>query len=98
MAYQPQTRKLSGTLQSFGHPMTGPFKITLAHASDPAKDMILAVTPDAAGHFEVDMRGFQASWWKITVENDSHQWRLNGDWKWPQDGTVQLVADLPPAD
>ncbi len=98
MVYLPQSRKLSGTLQSFGHPVTGAFHITLAHASDPARDIALAVTPDAAGHFEIAMIGFQPSWWKVTVESDSHQWRLNGGWKWPQDAAVDLVADLPPAD
>lgn len=98
MMYVPQNKTLHGDLLSFGHPGTGQFTILLAHASDPAKDIVMTATPDAAGHFDVTLPGFEASWWKVTVESASHQWRLNGDWKWPQEATIKMAADLPPAD
>ena len=98
MVYLPQSRILSGTLQSFGHPFAGTFTVNLAHASDPRKDILLRATSDAKGHFEIAMPAFEPSWWKVTVESDTHQWRLNGDWKWPQDAAVELAADLPPAE
>ncbi|MBV8632972.1 MAG: FixH family protein [Burkholderiaceae bacterium] len=98
MVYLPQSRILSGALTSFGHPHAGTFTVTLAHATDPNKDIVLRVEPDVTGHFEIGMPGFEASLWKVTIENATHQWRLNGEWKWPQDAAVELAADLPPAD
>jgi len=98
MVYLPQSKALSGILLSFGHPLAGRLKITLAHASDPRKDIVVEATPDATGHFEVPMGGFEPSQWKLTVENHDRQWRLNGDWKWPQDAAIELAADPPPAD
>ncbi|HEX7641578.1 MAG TPA: FixH family protein [Burkholderiaceae bacterium] len=98
MVYQPQSKVLSGTMSSFSHPFGDTFNITLAHATDPHKDIVIHVKSDATGHFIVPLEGFEASWWKVTIENSSHQWRLNGNWKWPQDAAIELAADLPPAD
>lgn len=98
MNYQPQSRILSGALNSFGHPLTGAFTVTLAHATVPAKDIVLHATADEQGRFMLTMPGFEPSWWKVTVENNSHQWRLDGIWKWPTEAKIRLLADLPPAD
>jgi hypothetical protein len=98
MVYLPQSKVLSGTLTSFGHPKAEEFTISLAHATDPAKDILVHITPDAAGKFEVGLQGLEPSWWKATIESTTHQWRLNGDWKWPHDAAIELKADLPPAD
>ncbi len=98
MAYVPQNKTLHGDLLSFGHPGSGEFTIRLAHASDPDKDIVVKAIPDATGHFDITMPGFTASWWKVTVEGANHQWRLNGEWKWPQEPTIKMAADLAPAD
>ncbi|MFD2271608.1 hypothetical protein ACFS07_11740 [Undibacterium arcticum] len=36
--------------------------------------------------------------WQVLVESERRDWRLIGIWKWPQQQTIDIKADLPPAD
>lgn len=96
--YDAANGKLSGNLLSFGKPMAGEILIRLAHATQPEKDIKLAAQLDQNGNFEAALPALDMARWGVTVESTRHDWRLTGIWKWPQQRTIDLKADLPPAD
>jgi len=35
--------------------------------------------------------------WQVLVENEKREWRLSGNWKWPQQKAIDIIADMAPA-
>jgi len=96
--YDAAAGKLTGDLLSFGQPLPGKMLIRLSHATLPEKDRLLEVQPDQSGRFDVALPGLDRARWEVSIENQARSWRLAGTWKWPQEPTINLKADLPPAD
>jgi hypothetical protein len=96
--YDVANGKLSGKLLSSSQPIAGKIAIHLAHATQPEKDIQLQAQLDAQGDFEAALPALDMGRWGVTVENEQHEWRLMGTWLWPQQRTIELKADLPPAD
>ena len=96
--YDATSGKVAGDLLSFGQPIAGTILITLSHATQPEKDRQLIVQPDKNGHFDISLPTLDRARWEVSVENQARSWRLTGSWKWPQQSTIDLKADLPPAD
>ncbi len=92
-SYDVASGRLSGALASHGAPMVTPFRLHLAHATQPHKDLVMDVMPDAAGSFSVALPLLERSRWQLVVEGSPREWRLVGEWYWPQQKTLALRAD-----
>lgn len=95
--YDPAAEKLHGTLLSFGMPVAGKVRIHLAHATQPEKDFKLEAEPDQYGKFSIDLPMLERARWQVLLESERRDWRLSGTWKWPQQQTLDIKADLLPA-
>jgi len=95
--HSPAAGTLSGQLSSHGLPLAAPFRIRLAHATMPHKDMVLEAEPDASGRFSVALPMLERARWQVVVEGPHAGWRLAGSWHWPQQEALDLRADPEPA-
>ena len=84
---------LAGSLRSAGMPLGQGCRIYLAHATQPQKDRVLLVVPDAHGDFSVAMPALEAGRWQVVVEGERRDWRLSRVWRWPQQDALDIVAD-----
>ncbi len=94
--YDPAARVVRGNLSSFGKGYRAPFRIALAHATQPEKDIALAVTPDQNGNFSAPLAHLEAGRWQVVVESGGREWRLATQWRWPLQGAIALHADREP--
>jgi hypothetical protein len=92
--HDPGRGTLDGTLTSFGKPVATPFRIRLAHSTQPRKDMVLEAVPGPGGQFSAALPLLEQARWRIVVEGPKGDWRLAGTWQWPQQRTLDLQADV----
>lgn len=93
MRYDPAARALAGVLTSFGKPVTAPFRIQLAHSTQPEKDITLAVYPDAQGRFAAPLPVLEQARWQVNVEGGKRDWRLASAWIFPAQAVLTIDAD-----
>jgi hypothetical protein len=93
LRYDTAAHAVSGELTSFGKPVTAPFRIMLAHSTQPEKDITLAAYPDAQGRFSVPLPKLDQARWQVNVEGSKHDWRLAGPWQFPAEQGVTIDAD-----
>lgn len=99
MGYDASRGVLTGQVRrASGIAMTEPLQVRLSHATLPDKDIEAHVQPDAAGRFELPLPMFERSRWVVLVEGEKRDWRLAGAWVWPKERSVQVLADVPPAE
>lgn len=91
--FVPAQGVVEGRLTSGGLGMERPFFLHLAHATQPAKDLKLAVVPDAGGHFSVALPMLERGRWQVVVEGGQRDWRLAGVWDWPKRQAISIAAD-----
>ncbi|WP_307188811.1 MULTISPECIES: FixH family protein [unclassified Massilia] len=70
-------------------------QIHLAHATQPGKDVVLTVAPDADGVFGTPLALLERSRWQVLVEGEKRDWRLEGVWQWPAQHEIEIRADAP---
>ena len=90
------TGRLVGRLRSHGQPLVAPFRIRLAHPTQPARDRVLEALPDAQGRFAAEAPGLEATHWQVVVEGRAGaggDWRLARSWSWPKEAVLSIVAD-----
>jgi uncharacterized protein len=66
--------------------------LTLAHPSDPAKDMVLLFQPSGAGEYSVDYATIPAGKRLLELAPVDKAWRLAGHWQAPFTGSMRLAA------
>jgi hypothetical protein len=93
LRYDAPAHTLGGELTSFGKPVTQPFRIQLAHSTQPEKDVTLAAYPDAQGRFAVPLPVLEKARWQVNVEGGKREWRLASEWRYPAQASVEIVAD-----
>ncbi len=93
LRYDAAAHMLGGELTSFGKPVRAPFRIQLAHSTQPEKDITLAAYPDAAGRFNVPLPALEQARWQVNVEGGKREWRLTSEWRWPAQPSVTIDAD-----
>lgn len=91
--YDTQAGKLVGRLESFGQPMTGPFRVLLAHPTLPSKDLALDARPDNTGRFSIDVPGLERTHWQVVVEGGQRDWRLARSWESGKYDELTITAD-----
>lgn len=93
MRYDPAAQRLEGKFESFGRPMSTPFRVLLAHPTQPGKDLALDARPDVAGRFAVALASLERTHWQVVLEGGQRDWRLAGSWNWSKTGKLALQAD-----
>lgn len=93
--FDAQAGTLSGRLLGFGRPMLAPFRIHLAHPTQPQKDVTLEVRPDDYGNFTVHATGLEPTHWQVVVEGEGREWRLARSWSPAKQPALNIVADAP---
>lgn len=96
--YDVAKDRLIGRLLSFGLPVNGKITLLFSHSTQPEKDKRIEVQADSNGNFETPLPFWESGRWQITIEDDNRDWRLKGSWKWPQQQTLKIKADLPSAE
>jgi hypothetical protein len=91
--YDAKAGKLEGRLESFGQPMTGPFRLLLAHPTLPSKDLALDARPDSTGRFSIDLPGLERTHWQVVVEGGQRDWRLARAWESSKHDDLTITAD-----
>lgn len=91
--HDPAAGTLTGELTSRGEAVTTPFRIRLAHSTQPQKDMVLGAVPGPNGRFSVALPLLEQARWRVVVEGPDNDWRLAGAWQWPQQRALDLRAD-----
>jgi hypothetical protein len=85
--------KLEGRLTSHGQVLGAPFRIMLAHPTQPQKDRAMLVVPGAGGGFSVALPALEHTHWQVVVEGAQRDWRLARSWDWPRQGELEIEAD-----
>jgi len=88
--------RLAGRLSSFARPMAAPFRIHLAHPTQPAKDLVLDAFPDGQGGFVVPIPNLEMTHWQVVIEDEGRQWRLARSWSPARDARLAILADTAP--
>lgn len=91
--YNPANERLEGVLSAAGAPASAELEIQLVHSTLPEKDLKLTARSDAQGSFSVPLPMLERARWQMIVEGDGRAWRLTGEWRWPEQQQVKLVAD-----
>ena len=84
---------LEGSLRGLAGPVTTPYRILLAHSTQPEKDLKLDVVPDRLGQFRVVLPMLEQARWQVVVEGAQRDWRLAASWRWPAQRSVGIKAD-----
>ena len=92
MAYDAAAGQLVGTISSLGQAQGGKLTLKLVHSTQPDKDMVLELRPDGQGKFSVDLPMLERARWQVLVEGEQRDWRLHGEWLWPQQKTLEIRA------
>lgn len=94
LRYDAASGKLIGKLT--GKQAAPALILTLIHPTMPQKDMKHALVPDAAGAFSLPLPLLERAYWQVQLEDADRQWRLHGDWHWPEQKTIDIRADDSP--
>jgi hypothetical protein len=85
--------RLEGRLLGRGSPVAAPFRIMLAHPTQPQKDRALLVVPDEEGRFAVSLPDLEHTRWQVVIEGARREWRLEHSWDWPRHAQLTIEAD-----
>lgn len=91
--YDAAAGVLRGELTSFGKPLAVPFRLSLAHSTQPEKDIVLDTVPDAQGRFTLPLPGLARARWQVVAEGGERSWRLGSVWQWPAQQDIVIDAD-----
>lgn len=92
LEYDAAAGKLAGDISRFGQPYDGKISVSLIHQTQPDKDMRFDVQPDEQGRFALNLPLFDRARWQVLVESERRDWRLNGEWVWPQQKQTAIKA------
>ena len=93
LRYDPAAARLVATLQGFGKRLTSALRVHLVHSTQPEKDIVLTLAPDAAGNLTAALPMLEQTRWRVLIENPAREWRLAGQWPWPAQQGIVLRAD-----
>lgn len=88
LRFDAASGKLIGELQTSNNKT--PLTLMLIHPTVPQKDKRIAVTPNSQGQFSVDLPMLERAHWQVQVEDVARTWRLQGQWNWPQETTIDI--------
>lgn len=90
LRYDAAAGTIGGTLHSLGQPLAGSFALQLVHSTQPEKDIRMTIRTDAQGRFSAALPMLDIARWAVQVEPVERDWRLHGEWNWPQEREIRL--------
>ena len=93
LRYDPAAGRLLATLRSAGRPLTSAVRVHLVHSTQPEKDLVLTLVPDASGVLSAPLPMLEQTRWRVLIENPARDWRLAALWAWPTQTGIALQAD-----
>ncbi|MES2071202.1 MAG: FixH family protein [Pseudomonadota bacterium] len=90
MEYDAAKGQIKGKLNGPGSVKSGMLSVKLIHPTQPSKDLVLNAQLDASGNFKLALPMLDRAVWQVMLEDQAHQWRLNGNWSWPQQTRTEL--------
>lgn len=93
LRYDPASGKLLGSINSQKQPFSGKLYVNLVHSTQPLKDLKLETTADQQGKFAIVIPMLDIARWRVVVEGAQRDWRLSGEWMWPQQKQIEMQAD-----
>lgn len=91
VGYDAASGMVSGMLK--GLPKNEAVTLSLIHSTQPQKDITLRIQPDAEGRFSVALPMLDIARWQVLAENEQRDWRLQGEWNWPQERRMAIKAN-----
>lgn len=88
LRYEAASGNLVGAMKGLTNQL--PLTLLLVHPTVPQKDKRMVVTPDAEGKFSVALPMLERAHWQVQIEDAERSWRLQGDWIWPQQHTIDI--------
>lgn len=88
--YSPARGTLDGSLAAGGKPLGATVHLQLVHPTQPAKDLKLDLHAGADGRFSVPLPELERAHWDVIVEGPQRDWRLTGEWHWPEQRAISL--------
>ncbi len=93
VTYDAASGQLSGRLLGPGDAIGKIVHLRLVHATLPAQDVDLQITPDAQGYFSAELALLGRARWQVILDSDQGGWRLAGVWPWPEQTRIVLTAE-----
>lgn len=90
LRYDAVTDSVTGRLEGKARPAA--LIVRLVHPTVPAKDIRTVVALDSDGVFSFSLPLLERANWKVQLEDQERQWRLQGSWRWPE----QKQTDIRP--
>jgi hypothetical protein len=91
LSYDAASGKLLGRVAGKSVPQ-GAMSLRLIHPTRPEKDMTLPLRVDANGAFALSLPMLDAARWQVLLEKGDLAWRFGGEWSWPQQRDVLIIA------
>ena len=88
LRYDAASGNLVGAMKGLTN--ESPLTLLLVHPTVPQKDKRMVVTPNAEGKFSVLLPMLERAHWQVQIEDAARSWRLQGDWSWPQQHTIDI--------
>jgi len=88
LRYDAASGNLVGAMKGLTN--ESPLTLLLVHPTVPQKDKRMVVTPNAEGKFSVSLPMLERAHWQVQIEDAARSWRLQGDWSWPQQHTIDI--------
>ena len=88
LRYEAASGNVVGAMKGLTNQL--PLTLLLVHPTVPQKDKRMVVIPDAEGKFSVALPMLERAHWQVQIEDAERSWRLQGDWSWPQQHTIDI--------
>lgn len=93
LRYDAANGRLIGNITSHGKPYAAKMKIRMVHSTLPEKDVNIDAEAGADGGFSAPLPMLEMARWQVLIENAGREWRLNQNWKWPEQKQIVLNAE-----
>lgn len=88
LRYDAASDKLIGGMRGLTNEL--PLTLMLIHPTVPQKDKRMIVKPNSQGEFSIVLPLLERANWQVQIEDAARTWRLQGDWSWPQQNTIDI--------
>lgn len=93
LRYDAAAGRLNGRMLGREQPVAGSLRLRLIHPTRPDLDVGFIVQADQNGAFSATLPLLERARWQVQVESETRSWRLHGPWKWPEQRSIEIIAE-----